>query len=133
MSIVCLNHFPFWLREQEYKFLVIAYFVLVGNHQDELLLYGNVQTSYVSFLLQENLLYHSLRGGENIWQMKFHPKKCTVIIENQHQSLTNDLHLLLDSRPHIGSTCNITLTNTWTSPHLEKRINKTIIQANRTV
>ena len=133
MSIGCLNYFPFWLREQEYQFFVIAYFLLARNHQEELLLCRNVQKSYVSFLLQESLLYHSLRDGENIWQMKFHPKKCTVIIENQHQSLTNDLHLLPDSRPHVGSTCSIKLTNTWASPHLEKRINKTFIQANKTV
>ena len=99
---------------------------------DDYLLYRHVMTSQDSALLQEDL--SALERWEETWQMKFQPKKCTVIrisTNRRHAIKTNyQIHghslEVADSIKYLGVTISEDLT--WRK-HIESTVNK----ANKTL
>ena len=99
---------------------------------DDCLLYRHVSSCEDTVLLQKDL--SALERWEEIWQMKFHPKKCPVIriginrrriINTSYQPHGYTLEVV-GSSTYLGVTISVDLT--W-----RKYVEDTVIKANKTL
>lgn len=94
---------------------------------DDCLLYRHISNSQDSALLQQDL--SALERWEEIWQMKFHPEKCSVIgiNPNRRHIIDTSYHIhghtleVIDSSKYLRVTISEDLS--W-KKHIDTTVNK---------